>query len=374
MLENGKTLADYNILNEDNIDLNIITKAKRQIFIKTYEGKTLVFEVDPFDTIDMMKQKIQEKIGVPSIQQKLRYNGKFPKGNLTLDSLGVQWMSTLYVVLKKKNGMPIFIKTPAGKKFTIDADQNDTIEIIKNKIQEKEGVLSFQQELRYDDLLLEDGFTLLDYNIHKDTTINLKIFIHRSLNIFIKTLNGKIISLDVEPTDTINIVKEKIEEKIGVPPIQQKMRFFDIVLEGWRTLASYNVQNDSTINAEFVYKNEMQIYVRTVKGDKLTLMVDADDAIAKVKAKIQEVEGTLVAEQELKVGEIILEDGFSLSEYEIQKETTIDLRCTVKGAIQILVICSTGKIISLDTNCEDSVASIKYKIQEKENYKIDNKN
>ena len=82
-------------------------------------------------------------------------------------------------------------------------------------------------------------FDIADYNIQKESTLHLVLRLRGGTMIKVKTLTGKEIEIDIEPTDTIDRIKERVEEKEGIPPVQQRLTFDGKQMAGDKTAQEY---------------------------------------------------------------------------------------------------------------------------------------
>ena len=126
------TLEAVGVLAGNQLALQKFSSARMQIFVKTLTGKTLTLNVNSWDAIYDVNEKIHEKEGIPVAQVQLVYAGKELENRRTLSHYNIQRESTLHLVLRLRGGMFHATSGRVDEQLTTLKELHDTIPVTVN--------------------------------------------------------------------------------------------------------------------------------------------------------------------------------------------------------------------------------------------------
>ena len=340
-LKDGTTLEDNSIQHGDTINLEPMV-----IHVKDLKGKKHPFTVDPSDEIGDIKDRVEKKTGVPKANQRLTFNGTpLNKDGKTLKDCGIKHKDTLQL-----EPMQVHVKTPSGDRITLTVNPDDPIESIKEMVRDELGIPVDDQRPNFKGKPIPDGTSLDDNGIKHGDTIDLDPMV-----IYVKDLKGKKHPFTVDPSDEIGDIKKRIEQKTGIPPAQQRLTFNGALLnKDGKTLKDCGIKHKDTLQLE-----PMEVHVRTPSGDTITLTVNPDDPIERIKDMVNDDLGIPVDEQRPAFNGKPVPDGTSLDENGIRHGDTIDLQPMIIHVRDP----SNGKKYTFQVEPTDDIGGIKERIE-----------
>ena len=144
-----------------------------QIFIKLLDGKTKTVEVEPFDLVELLMDRVKDITGMPLHYQRLLHQGKQLHPDKCLSDYGVKPEDTIHLVARLLGGIRLHVKTLSGKVYSITIHKLDTVKLLKRRIQEVEGTSWEDQQILFQGELLDNDMALELYGIDDDMTVHM---------------------------------------------------------------------------------------------------------------------------------------------------------------------------------------------------------
>ena len=334
-LQKGHTLSYYNIQNGSR--LMLYSDEKILVFAKSLTGKTDTYEINPFDTLKVLKEMIADRTSIPPHYQRLIFNTlQLTEDSHRLHEYNIKHYSTIHMVVRIPGGGYdcIYVKTSMGKtllsiKLSSWGDPL-TIEDIKSRIQATEYIPPHKQRLTFDGQILRNYHTIYYYDIKPGDSIYLTVIV--GMDIFIKTLTGKAVILCVNLSDTIECMINEVYNTIEILPDQHRFIYAGQILNNkyLYTLSGFDIPANATIYLISKDGEMMEIFLKTTAGRSFTIIfkMHGFEIVHDLKEKIQHEEGIPIDKQKLFFDGKVLENEFLLLDCGIQKESNLTLEDT----------------------------------------------
>jgi len=227
-----------------------------------------------------------------------------------------------------------------GKELSLEEPADQTVESVKNTVQRREGIPVSEQQLFFGGSELENGRKLNSYEIKDGSILDLIPLVVASptttptgMLLFVKTLTGKTLTLNIDPLDTIRDLKNQIKLKEGLPISQQCLVAAGKQLDNNLMVSTCNIQNQSVLHLVLRVPSHgpVQITVVGANGKDLQFDLTLGYTIKDVKERIQTREGIPSRQQTLLFNGERLDEDRTLASYDVIDGAMLQLEYPAAG-------------------------------------------
>jgi ubiquitin C len=307
---------------------------KNEVIIKDVYGKIFKFNINLEKSVERLKRKVKKMTGIKVHQQIMAINdlnlddAKPLKNYLDIVSKEIQ-------LLPKPLTYTIMAQDFYGKTILLNAKYDDSILSLKKQIGQHENIDTIQINIGLNGIYMNDDKTLKDYKIRENAKI---IYAHKSfvdmeeIEISIENEDGKRYSFKVMPSMKIYDLIKMIYRRLKISgTIKLFIPKHKVLLNYGKSLVDYQIVHGSILVMKVRFG--MQIFCRNLIGKTITLTCSGCETIYELKEQIEEHEGIPPKDQRLIYAGGQLEDGRTLSDYNIQKESMIHLCLSLRGGM-----------------------------------------
>jgi hypothetical protein len=342
-LTNDRTLSECNVDHDD-----ILAMETFAISVMHWSGDIFALaHIHANDTIGNVKGIVLKMKKIPKDQQQFKFEGKLVNETKTLKDHEIKHKA----ILTMEEPQQINIKLPKRKKFTLSVFPTTTIADVKKVIEEKIPGMSVKKQRLFfldNDEELDDTTPFVKLKFDHGVQLELRPF-----EITIKHWNGDTFTLDPEPTEYIDDIKDRIQSLKNIPVDQQRLSFQGQPVDDTLTLKEQNIESESTLVLE-----PMQIHVKIPDGREVTFVVELNDTIERVKRLVWKKATGQLDDQCLLFGGEELTNDRTLSEYNIDHGDHLTMEI-----FEISILHWSGDIFAIpDLRQNNTVGDVKKRI------------
>jgi len=211
------SLYDSGINCDSSLDLFVMKRI--WITVRLPNGLVIALDTEPEETIQEIKHKIHKQEDIPCEDQCLKLGPYRLQDHWTVFDSNVQQNSMLRLTVRPQGSFHIAVETITGKSLSMDVLGQDTVLDLKRRIKDVEDISLDLQRLVFDGRLLEDSRALSYYRIREDSVVRLRTIIH----VVVEISEGRTLTLEGEPTDPVDKLKQMIADAEGIPKEEQTL-------------------------------------------------------------------------------------------------------------------------------------------------------
>lgn len=247
-LENDNRLADYNILTNSCVDLYVTDGMQISVSIPSV-GKTIKLNVTKSQSVADVKAVIEQKGGIPLDEQILMYGCEKLEDNKLLSQCGLSNGHTLHVLVCPTDRLRISVDVDGERTVNLDVKSWYSVADVKLMIETLEGFPASTQILMHTqpggaNTVLKDTETLQNQRIKNNEIVTLYV----KVNFFVKTYEGRTLTMSMWTCATAEEVMKVIEEKLEVSTGVYYLHYRGRVLSLGDTLRKHKIDNNSTVD------------------------------------------------------------------------------------------------------------------------------
>jgi hypothetical protein len=347
-----KTLRQLNVRHRSVLRLLLRVIGPIRVHVITPDNRVVTLHVLSSSPISQIKNRVQEVLNIPTRQQRLYYNGQNLHPRKTVSFYNIRRESGIRLVIRPTGPFNVNVRQlSSGVVSVIQINPSETIVNLKLRVQDRTQIAPNDQILLFKNRRLNVGRTTTYYGIQPGSVIDLVRRNRQQFNVIVIGPTGRQVQINIEPTQSLNILKKRIHPLFGIAPNQQRLHFNNRILSRSHILTHYNIINGSVLRLFVRPAAPVRIYVVAPNGRVSRYTVDLSSTVGALKERITQRLFIPTQSQILFYGVSRLSrDSSTLFSYHLRNYAVVRLVQITSTFIPIFVQPARGERVSFDVN------------------------